>query len=236
MPSNSAPISQPAVPIPHNWRTTDADEIERRRLRARTEDFRISNADARHPIFSNFHVGSRSGLTYSVEIRDLRNGQFSCDCVDFRINGLGTCKHVEAVLGHLEARHKRAFADAVQNGSPRLDLLLDPVRNSLRLALPAGKRLPVALRGFFNPDGTPASTPDADLARVVEALRAKSIPALRISQEVAPWLDTLRRAAERKELRRVYEHKVQSGEWPAHETKVPLFPYQREGMLHLAFT
>jgi hypothetical protein len=29
---------------------------------------------------------------------------------------------------------------------------------------------------------------------------------------------------------------VQSGEWPAHETKVPLFPYQREGMLHLAFT
>ena len=29
---------------------------------------------------------------------------------------------------------------------------------------------------------------------------------------------------------------MQSGEWPAHETKVPLFPYQREGMLHLAFT
>src|SRR5206468_8847318 len=27
----------------------------------------------------------------------------------------------------------------------------------------------------------------------------------------------------------------QSGEWPVHETKVPLFPYQREGMLHLAF-
>ena len=29
---------------------------------------------------------------------------------------------------------------------------------------------------------------------------------------------------------------MQSGEWPAQETKVPLFPYQREGMLHLAFT
>src|SRR5208337_1476923 len=43
-------------------------------------------------------------------------------------------------------------------------------------------------------------------------------------------------AAERKELRRQYELKVQSGEWPANETKVPLFPYQREGMLHLAFT
>jgi hypothetical protein len=51
-----------------------------------------------------------------------------------------------------------------------------------------------------------------------------------------PWLEARRRAAERKELRREYELKVQSGEWPAHETKVPLFPYQREGMLHLAFT
>ena len=29
---------------------------------------------------------------------------------------------------------------------------------------------------------------------------------------------------------------MQSGGWPAHETKVPLFPYQRDGMLHLAFT
>src|SRR2546430_11599844 len=48
--------------------------------------------------------------------------------------------------------------------------------------------------------------------------------------------DLRRRAAERKELRREYELKVQSGEWPIQETKVPLFPYQREGMLHLAFS
>src|SRR5207253_10743712 len=41
---------------------------------------------------------------------------------------------------------------------------------------------------------------------------------------------------ERRELRREYELKVQSGQWPAHETKSPLFPYQRDGMLHLAFT
>ena len=44
------------------------------------------------------------------------------------------------------------------------------------------------------------------------------------------------RASERRQLRREYEVKVQSGEWPAQETNVPLFPYQREGMLHLAFT
>ena len=93
--------SDSLVPSPHNWRTTDEDEINRRRLRARTEDFQIANLDARYPIFSNFRVRSGSGLTYSVEIRDLRERQFACNCVDFRINDLGTCKHVEAALLHL---------------------------------------------------------------------------------------------------------------------------------------
>ena len=103
MPKTKSP-AQPAVPALHNWRTTDEDEISRRRQRARDEVFTISNTDSRHPIFSNFRVASRSGLTYSVEIRDLRERQFACDCVDFRINGLGTCKHVEAVVLQFEAR------------------------------------------------------------------------------------------------------------------------------------
>src|SRR6266496_6620956 len=112
--------SQIEVPSPHNWRTTDEDEINRRRARAQTEDFRISNREPRHPIFSNFRVQSGSGLTYSVEIRDVRQRQFACECVDFRINGLGTCKHVEAVLLQLQARFKRHFLAAARNGTPRL--------------------------------------------------------------------------------------------------------------------
>src|SRR6266853_163328 len=113
------------VPSPHNWRTTDQDEINRRRLRARTEEFRISNTDARHPIFSNFRVRSGSGLTYSVEVRDVSQRQFACDCVDFRINGLGTCKHVEAVLLQLQARFKKLFRSGAGKGTTRLDLVLD---------------------------------------------------------------------------------------------------------------
>lgn len=75
------------MPSPHNWRTTDQDEINRRRARARSEEFRISNADPCYPIFSNFRVHSASGLTYSVEVRDVEQRQFACGCVDFRING-----------------------------------------------------------------------------------------------------------------------------------------------------
>src|SRR5262249_30111771 len=77
-------------------------------------------------------------------------------------------------------------------------------------------------------------TPEEALAALAK-LRDSLVPHLRISQEVAPWLENRQRAVERKKLRHEYELKVQSGEWPPHETLVPLFPYQREGMLHLAF-
>src|SRR5271157_5599366 len=134
-----------ALPAPHNWRTTDEDEINRRRARAQTEDFWVSNTDQRHPIFSNFRVKSGSGLTYSVEIRDLRARHFACDCVDFRINGLGTCKHVEAVLLQLEARFKRLFRAAQQDGALRLDVVPDPASESIRV-LNADGAMPQALK------------------------------------------------------------------------------------------
>lgn len=94
MPKRTKPSAAAAVPSLHNWRTTDADEVNRRRLRAQEESFVIRNLEPRHPIFSNFEVKSGSGLTYQVELRDIQTKQVACDCVDFRINGLGTCKHV----------------------------------------------------------------------------------------------------------------------------------------------
>ncbi|MBI2947998.1 MAG: DEAD/DEAH box helicase [Verrucomicrobia bacterium] len=226
--------SEVKVPSPHNWRTTDEDEINRRRLRAQSESFSISNLDPRHPIFSNFKVKSGSGMSYSVEIRDLGQRQFACDCVDFRINGLGTCKHAEAVLLHLEARFKRLFHAAVKQGTNRLDLVPDAARDGVRL-MNANGHLPRTVSGYFDADGWLRNgAPEEAVARL-EELRQAELPELRVSQEVYPWLEERRRADERKRLRHEYELKVQRGEWPAHETLVPLFPYQREGMLHLAF-
>src|SRR6266568_3106763 len=223
------------VPSLHNWRTTDQDEINRRRLRAQTEEFRISNLDPRHPIFSNFRVQSSSGLTYSVEIREMRQRQFTCDCVDFRINGLGTCTHVEAVLLHLEGRFRRLFQAAAKNGTPRLDIVPDPASDSLRL-LHGNSPVPATLKPWFDPSGRLHNGAVEEAIETLKNLAASDAPDLRLSQELGPWLELRRRAAQRVELRRQYELKVQSGEWPAQETKVPLFPYQREGMLHLAFT
>src|SRR5947199_1212065 len=146
---DSLSIEAPSI---HNWRTTDQDEINRRRVRAQTEEFRIANMDARHPVFSNFRVSSGSGLNYSVEIRDVRQRQFACDCVDFRINGLGTCKHVEAVLLHLQGRFKRLFQAAARNGTTRLEVVPDPGNDSIRL-LNGNGSLPAALKRWLDKEG-----------------------------------------------------------------------------------
>jgi superfamily II DNA or RNA helicase len=173
-------------------------------------------------------------MTYSVEVRDLEGRQLACDCVDFRINGLGTCKHVEAVLLHLEARFRRLFAAAFREGSSRIDVAPDLARETLRLTN-GHEALPAKLRQWFTDEGFLRDFAPEEAVEALNALR-EELPQLRVSQEVAPWLERRRHATERRRLRHEYELKVQSGEWPAHETKVPLFPYQREGMLHLAFS
>jgi hypothetical protein len=39
------------LPPAHDWRTTDADEINKRRQRAREESFIITNLTPAHPLF-----------------------------------------------------------------------------------------------------------------------------------------------------------------------------------------
>jgi hypothetical protein len=222
-----------STPEPNrNWHTTDEEEILRRRERARQEEFEIANLEPRYAVFSNFQVKSAvSGHTYQVEIRNPRDGHFSCSCPDFRISGLGTCKHVEAVRLHLEQSVERAWQQALKQGWGRIDIVPDRVAGTLRIES-GREHLPRDTRLLFD---------DLDLLRgftpeeALEKLRAEDPPGLRISQEVGPWLEELHLARQKVALRRDYEEKVRTGDWPAQETPRPLRNHERQGMLHLAF-
>jgi len=188
----------------------------------------IENIDPKHPVFSNFRVKSKSGEEYTVEIRDLKTRVFASDTVDFQINGLGTDKHVEAVLMHLQKAGRKAFNEALENGSARIDVV--PRRDDLWIER-NWTQLPSVLKEVVSFDGL-IEEPELFLERAKKSRSSK----LRISQEVAPWLESRKRETERTLLRRDYEAKVVSGDYPVSETKLPLYPYQRDGMLHLAFT
>lgn len=221
------------VPPATDWRTTDEDEINRRRIRAREQQPRIRNLHPEHSIFSNFEVRSKSGLTYHVEIRDIARRHFHSTTTDFQISGLGTCKHVEAVLLYLEARFPRKFASARREGSDRIDIVVDRVNGTLKVERNR-ECLPLGYRRLFDREGVLQEGIDPEEA-IVRLRRSRS-KSLRISQEVEPWLQARRHEEERRLLRREYEQRVRDGTFPRDETRLPLYPYQRQGMLHLAFT
>jgi hypothetical protein len=220
------------LPSPADWRTTDADELAKRQLRAREERHRITNIDPVHPVFSNFSVLSPSGMTYRAEVRDVASRQFSCTCTDFRINGLGTCKHIESILLQLARRHRAEFKAALRVSSSRVDIVPDAATSRLRIERNLAK-LPRSLRTHFDGDGLQFEGLDSE--NLLQQIATSRVRSLRISQDVAPWLEARSRDRDRILSRREYEAGVANGSHPEHVTRSPLFPYQREGMLHLAF-
>src|ERR1700730_12648381 len=112
-------------PAAEGWRTTDAEEIALRRWRGSTEIIAIEALGGETPVFGTFRTRSGTGGSYEVEIRSLDGFSNSCGCIDYRVNGLGTCKHVEGVLAALRRRGVKAFRAASAAGGARVEAYLD---------------------------------------------------------------------------------------------------------------
>ncbi len=81
--------------------TVDQWQAELRKQFAVTQKFRVKNLGM-HPVYSDFEVfNPESEKTYKVSIRDNISSFNFCSCPDFKINSLGTCKHIEYVLFNL---------------------------------------------------------------------------------------------------------------------------------------
>jgi SNF2-related domain/Helicase conserved C-terminal domain len=249
VPSNKKPSPRsrgqrnaPPRPRFHGWATSDEDEIERRRLRGIEEDIAVEPLEPEHGPFGSFRVRSGSGEPYHVEIRSLGERVNSCECPDHQVNRLGTCKHVEATLHRLRREGESDLADWAARGPRRAEVYLDRRDGRLRIAWPKGSRgrskAHELLSPFFSADGTLLADPltavpalRRELDRAAPALRAK----IRLSCHLEPWLEDLRHGAERERARAAFLADVAEGKRSLDVVGVPLYPYQQEGMLHLAF-
>ena len=224
------------------WLTSDADEIERRRQRGRNEAVRIIQKPA-DAFFGAFEIRAEGGRNYHVEIRSLREHINTCDCPDHRINGLGTCKHIEATLHQLQRRRKRLFRQAAGAGSPHIEIFLDRRSDKVRILWPHGSRARSKARDllapFFDEEGVLNGDPLDGLPlleRAIEASPAALRRRIRFSNELNPWLEIRDRKAQRIRARQHFETELAAGRESLDVVKMPLYPYQQEGMLHLAFT
>jgi SNF2 family DNA or RNA helicase len=79
------------------------EQIDIRRQRAKAGKFQIENL-GKNRVFSDYRVTNpETGGQYTVTVRGFDVGDNACTCPDFKSNTLGTCKHVEAVVDHLQA-------------------------------------------------------------------------------------------------------------------------------------
>lgn len=132
------------------WKTSDEEQIELRRWRGRTEITAVELLEPREPVFGTFRVRSDSGGSYDVEIRSLDQRVNSCGCIDHRVNGLGTCKHIEGVLETL--RRPGASKDGQAHTSLRIEIFLDRRNGAMpRIVWPDGRRPSPAVRGWLAP-------------------------------------------------------------------------------------
>src|SRR5450759_2687834 len=87
---------------------------ELRRQFGREQPFHLKNTGTER-VFSDFQVSNpQNASTYHVAIRGAQPGDNYCSCADFATNALGTCKHIEFVLGKLE--RQRGTRAALQQG------------------------------------------------------------------------------------------------------------------------
>jgi superfamily II DNA or RNA helicase len=231
-----------APPI-QGWRSSDEEEIERRRWRGRTEILAVESLEPEHAHFGTFHVRSASGGTYDTEIRSLTDTINTCGCTDFRVNGLGTCKHIEGTLAVLRRRGVRAFAAASRAGSPRVELFTPRNGDAApRIAWPRDAAVSDAVRTVLAPflDDSGAlrdASPDAleagmhAIASADPDIQAR----IRVSRDLQPWIDEARRRDARTAARDAFLAEVAAGRQTLDMLRHKLLPYQREGMLHLAF-
>jgi SNF2 family DNA or RNA helicase len=222
------------------WNTTDADEITRRRLRGQTEKFRIENTSAEP--FSSFLVRSKHDKQYYIEIRSLTDHTNSCDCPDYRSNCLGSCKHIEHVLFRLKKAGAKVFKEAQTIGSSRIEIFLDHRDFTIRVYWPrkVNAELRESIDAFFSADGTLIGNPIATYPALQTTLAKNNQEllktSLRISRHMDHFIERQKQISQKQSAKEIFLKDVMLNKRTLAMTKLPLYPYQQEGMLHLAFT
>jgi len=188
-----------------------------------------------HQIFSDFQLTNpQSGRSYRIAIRGASAGDNFCTCPDFRINNLGTCKHIEFTLAHL--MRKRGAKKVFKAGfvPPFSEVYLRyGLKREVRFL--AGENAPPGLltlaREYFDGDGTLKEDRILDFHRFPGEVSKYPGHEVRCRDEVMDFVSEYQDAAHRSAVAgKRLENGIESTLF-TNLLKVPLYPYQREGAL-----
>jgi superfamily II DNA or RNA helicase len=187
-----------------------------------------------HPVFCDYTVRNpENGNSYRVSIRDKAGERNFCECLDFKTNRLGTCKHIEAVIRQIEG--KRALKKAFREGHtpPYTSVFLaygDEHRVKIRIGQEKAEEFAALAAVFFDGDG--CLKPSA-FGRFDEFLKQASAldDGFRCYDDALSFvLEARGRKLRIAQIERKY---AESGSF-AGLLKTELYEYQRQGILFAA--
>ncbi|MBN1994047.1 MAG: DEAD/DEAH box helicase family protein [Anaerolineae bacterium] len=216
------------------------EQIERRRKRA-TEDIAAIENKGSQPVYSLFDVTSQSKQTYRVQIRSLTDLLNSCSCADYKTNLLGTCKHIEAVLLHLKENLGDQWDAVAAQRPPVSQIFLHHAEETtvrITLPLPEKSALRETLHRYFDADGLLTGSVTKTLPALlqdIEALSAAQRDSIQITPEVYSYLERLQDIEAIQRQKEWFTEQIERGQRSLNLLSTPLYPYQEQGAMHLAF-
>lgn len=216
--------------------TLDQWQVGLRKQFGQDNEFVISNI-GQEKIYSDFYVtNNATNNSYKVAIRSADDSQNFCECLDFKTNRLGVCKHISATMQYLSKIHgsKKAFKDGFQ---PHYSSVYLDYRNGreikIRVGLEQHDAYVALAKTYFDQNFVlkPASL------SVFELFLEE---ANKLSNSFRCYPDALDFViAERDKIRRrdyLWRIMPDGDEDKAFDglLKVPLFPYQRKGVFFAA--
>jgi superfamily II DNA or RNA helicase len=186
--------------------------------------------------YGDYSVKSASGKTYRLAMRGPGLFENYCSCPDFRVNTLGTCKHIEAMLLRLRSRHGAAL-DRKGYARTRSSISLQYGETiEIRLRMPASP--PPALRAiaeeYFDGAGLLHREHFPSFHRVLEVFRNADQDAV-IYSDVLEYVDRENEISEGLAWERQLLAKLRRGQDPLNGVlKTKLLPYQTQGAIFAA--
>jgi len=191
-----------------------------RRRRAQTDQFQAVRGD----MFTGDHkVISKDNRTYTVCLHDPVNAKGHCSCPDYQTNGLGTCKHILFMAGHLK-KEPGFNRQAATETLPFADIFWDsraqaPRRHAPRLTSDMADLAPI-LGKYFDAQGLYTA---ADLSLVMGLmLRLHGDRRVRIRENL------LKRVDHRQQVLQL--EKMKGSPLPKICLTRQLYPFQEEGI------
>jgi superfamily II DNA/RNA helicase len=230
---------KPAV-SPHK-KPANLSEVEwQRELRkqfvaeAKGASFVIKHLGGEHPVFADYVVENPvSHGRYKVALRTAQPGSPNfCSCMDFKTNRLGTCKHIEAILRHIQQDQRLAklLGDDYQPTYSSMFLQYGPEREvRLRIGQQHQEEYRQLAGAYF--DDTLALRPEAyDHIDQFLTEAAHISPDFRCYPDAMDFIIATRETRTRHAL---IERQV-TDEYLDGLLKTSLYSYQKEGILFAA--